>query len=101
MPVPARVTSRNATFQLWQVLLTNRAKRTRAGELLVQGVRPITVAVEPAVRRQNLAAEGADDRRDQRLSLCGVIGCPPIGLGSMPLRLASESSRNCPDATTF
>ena len=46
MPVPDRVTTRNATFQLWQVLLTNRAKRTRAGELLVQGVRPITVAVE-------------------------------------------------------
>ncbi|MBD5785315.1 rRNA methyltransferase [Cellulosimicrobium terreum] len=41
-----RVTTRNATFQLWQALLTNRTKRHRAGELLVQGVRPITLAVE-------------------------------------------------------
>jgi 23S rRNA (uridine2479-2'-O)-methyltransferase len=41
-----RVTSRNAAFQQWQALLTNRTKRHRAGELVVQGVRPITLAVE-------------------------------------------------------
>ncbi len=41
-----RVDRRNATFQHWQVLLTNRTKRTRAGEVLVQGVRPVTLAVE-------------------------------------------------------
>ncbi|MEV0650464.1 TrmH family RNA methyltransferase [Phytomonospora sp. NPDC050363] len=36
---------RNATFQHWQTLLSNRKKRQRAGEFLVQGVRPITLAV--------------------------------------------------------
>ncbi len=41
-----RITSRNATFQQWQSLLTNRNKRQRAREFLVQGVRPITIAVE-------------------------------------------------------
>jgi TrmH family RNA methyltransferase len=41
-----RVTTRNASFQQWQALLTNRAKRTRAGEFLVQGVRPLTLAIE-------------------------------------------------------
>ena len=40
------VTTRNASFQQWQALLTNRTKRQRAGEFLVQGVRPITLAVE-------------------------------------------------------
>ncbi len=40
-----RVTTRNARFQQWEALLTNRTKRHRAGEFLVQGVRPITVAV--------------------------------------------------------
>jgi len=40
------VTTRNAAFQQWQALLTNRTKRQRAGEFLVQGVRPITLAVE-------------------------------------------------------
>jgi 23S rRNA (uridine2479-2'-O)-methyltransferase len=44
--VVQRITSRNARFQQWQSLLTNRNKRQRAGEFLVQGVRPITVAVQ-------------------------------------------------------
>ncbi|MFI6073159.1 TrmH family RNA methyltransferase [Actinoplanes sp. NPDC051343] len=46
MPRTMRVTTRNASFQQWQALLTNRTKRTRAGEFLVQGVRPLTLAVE-------------------------------------------------------
>jgi tRNA G18 (ribose-2'-O)-methylase SpoU len=41
-----KITSRNAAFQQWQALLTNRAKRHRAGEFMVHGVRPITIAVE-------------------------------------------------------
>lgn len=46
MAAVQRISSRNARFQVWQSLLTNRNKRQRAGEFLVQGVRPITVAVE-------------------------------------------------------
>jgi len=45
-PPVLRVTSRNAAFQQWQALLSNRVKRQRAGEFIVQGVRPITLAVE-------------------------------------------------------
>jgi tRNA G18 (ribose-2'-O)-methylase SpoU len=41
-----RVTTRNARFQQWQALLGNRNKRQRSGEFLVQGVRPITLAVQ-------------------------------------------------------
>ena len=37
---------RDARFQQWQALLTNRSKRHRAGVFLVHGVRPITLAVE-------------------------------------------------------
>jgi tRNA G18 (ribose-2'-O)-methylase SpoU len=44
--VPRKVSSRNAAFQQWQALLTNRAKRQQAGQFLVQGVRPITLAAE-------------------------------------------------------
>jgi TrmH family RNA methyltransferase len=40
-----RVTTRNARFQQWEALLGNRSKRQRNGEFLVQGVRPITMAV--------------------------------------------------------
>lgn len=42
----ARITTRNARFQQWEALLTNRTKRGKAGEFLVHGVRPISVAVE-------------------------------------------------------
>lgn len=41
-----RITSRNARFQQWESLLGNRNKRQRLGEFLVQGVRPISLAVE-------------------------------------------------------
>ena len=41
-----RVTTRNARFQQWQALLANRTKRQRLGQLLVQGVRPINLAIE-------------------------------------------------------
>ncbi len=41
-----RITSRNARFQQWEALLHNRTKRHRQGEFLVQGVRPITLAIE-------------------------------------------------------
>jgi tRNA G18 (ribose-2'-O)-methylase SpoU len=40
------VSSRNARFQQWQSLLGNRSKRQRAGEFLVQGVRPISLAAQ-------------------------------------------------------
>jgi TrmH family RNA methyltransferase len=49
-----RVTTRNAAFQQWQALLTSRAKRHRAGEFLVQGVRPIGLAVEHGWRIRTL-----------------------------------------------
>jgi hypothetical protein len=45
-PRALRVTTRNAAFQQWQALLSNRVKRQRAGEFIIQGVRPITLAVE-------------------------------------------------------
>ncbi|WP_405821606.1 RNA methyltransferase [Streptomyces sp. NBC_00838] len=41
-----RITTRNARFQQWHALLANRNKRKRQNEFLVQGVRPITMAVE-------------------------------------------------------
>ncbi|NEA36199.1 TrmH family RNA methyltransferase [Streptomyces sp. SID13031] len=46
MAAAQRISSRNARFQVWQALLGNRNKRLRAGEFLVQGVRPISLAIE-------------------------------------------------------
>lgn len=40
-----RVSTRNASMQVWEAYLNNRATRNRDGRFLVQGVRPITQAV--------------------------------------------------------
>jgi TrmH family RNA methyltransferase len=44
--VNSRITTRNARFQEWQALLANRKKRQRSGEFIVQGVRPVTLALQ-------------------------------------------------------
>ena len=41
-----QISKRNAQFQQWEALIGNRNKRQRAGEFLVQGVRPISQAIE-------------------------------------------------------
>ncbi len=59
-----RVTSRNARFQQWAALLDNRAKRQRSGEFIVQGVRPITLALRHGwpIRALLYDADGATSR---------------------------------------
>lgn len=46
MGVVRRVSRADADFQQWEALRRNRTKRQRSGAFLVQGVRPITLAVE-------------------------------------------------------
>ena len=62
-----RVSTRNAAFQQWQSLLTNRTKRQRAGEFLVQGVRPITLAREHGWEIRTLLHAGARSRWAEEL----------------------------------
>lgn len=58
------VSVRNATFQYWETLLGNRTKRNRAGEMVVQGVRPITLALAAGwpVRAVLVDSRGARSR---------------------------------------
>ncbi len=53
-----RITSRNARFQQWEALLNNRTKRHRQGEFLVQGVRPITLAIEHGWTIRTIISDG-------------------------------------------
>ena len=48
MAAAVRISRPNARFQQWEALLRNRNKRHQTGEFLVQGVRPITLAIECA-----------------------------------------------------
>lgn len=67
MPGPRPVTARNAAFQQWQALLTNRSKRHRTRSFLVQGVRPITMArrngwpIDALLVRAGARSNWADD----------------------------------------
>ncbi|WP_422754560.1 TrmH family RNA methyltransferase [Micromonospora sp. WMMD708] len=54
-----RVSGRNARFQQWEALLRNRTKRQRRGEFLVQGVRPIAMAVEHGWQVRELLYDAA------------------------------------------
>jgi tRNA G18 (ribose-2'-O)-methylase SpoU len=73
------VTTRNATFQYWQTLVGNRTKRNRAGEMIVQGVRPISLTLRSDLEvRAVLATQG--QMRSQwaadtvaRLASAGVV----------------------------
>ncbi|MCG5220079.1 TrmH family RNA methyltransferase [Streptosporangium soli] len=75
---------RNARFQQWQALLSNRNKRQRAGEFLVQGVRPIQLADEHGWPIHALlydadrplsgwAADLLDRRRAERVAMSGEL----------------------------
>jgi tRNA G18 (ribose-2'-O)-methylase SpoU len=82
-----RVSSRNARFQEWQALLGNRRKRRQAGEFVVQGVRPITLALEhgwpvhaliydagrPLSRWATSALESAAASRADRVAMSGEL----------------------------
>ncbi|WP_327036882.1 hypothetical protein [Microbacterium sp. CH12i] len=56
------MSTRNATFQYWETLLGNRTKRNRAGEMIVQGVRPINLALESELQLRAVLITHADGR---------------------------------------
>jgi TrmH family RNA methyltransferase len=114
------IASRNARFQELAALLTNRAKRQRSGEFLVQGVRPITLAVEHGPvrcllyahgRRLSSWARGLLDRADAvpmdpellaeladkpDAELVAVAALPPDDLS----RIAAGGRSECPAVNT-
>ncbi|MBT1192538.1 rRNA methyltransferase [Rhodococcus kroppenstedtii] len=77
--------SRNARFQQWQSYLTTRAKRTKAGLFVVQGVRPVSMALGRAwpveavlVRSEGALSTWADDAVAQgRRSGAEIVSVAP------------------------
>ncbi|MCH7229409.1 hypothetical protein L0U85_00810 [Glycomyces sp. L485] len=107
-----RVSTRNARFQQWEALLANRKKRNQLGGFLVQGVRPIDMALEhgwefleilfDADRKPSAWAQGvleacrADryavsrelmaelgEKDDEVPELLAVVSLPDLSLGSL------------------
>lgn len=69
-----RISTRNARFQLLETLLNNRNKRHRAGEFLVQGVRPINLAIEHGWQIRALIS---DAEKSPSAWARGIIGALP------------------------
>lgn len=97
MPTGLRISTRNARFQQWQALLANRHKRQRAGEFLVQGVRPITMAVRHGWPLRALVYDG--QRRLSRWAehILESSGVPRVAMASELLRELGEKAEDQPE----
>ena len=73
-PKILRITTRNARSQEWQALLANRRKRQRSGEFIVQGVRPVTLAIRHGWSIRALIYDG--DRPQSAWAECGPAEHP-------------------------
>ncbi len=76
-----RVSTRNASVQVWQAYLNNRTKRHRDGRFLVQGVRPISQAVANDWPLETLLYRlGTPDLSSWARELLDTSDVPQVGL---------------------
>ena len=97
MPTSIRVSSRNARFQQWQALLTNRQKRQRAGEFLVQGVRPISVAVRHGWPLRTLIYDDRKSLSRWAEHILGSSQVPRVAIAPDLLRELGEKLEDPPE----
>lgn len=92
-----RISRPNARFQQWEALLRNRNKRQRAGEFLVQGVRPISLALEYGwpVRALIFDAERSLSRWAQ--DMLAQAGDEHVAMASDLLRQLSDKDQDTPE----
>ena len=92
-----RVTTRNARFQQWQALLASRNKRQRAREFLVQGVRPITVAVEMGWPIHTLIFDGSRAQSRWARKLLSTVHAEQVAMSSELLAELGEKDEAAPE----
>jgi 23S rRNA (uridine2479-2'-O)-methyltransferase len=92
-----RVSARNARFQQWEALLANRVKRQRSGEFLVQGVRPVTLAVRQGwpIRALLYDAEGAASQWARQM--LDAVRAPKIAVAPQLMRELGEKQETSPE----
>ncbi|MCP2287688.1 TrmH family RNA methyltransferase [Nocardia amikacinitolerans] len=108
-----RVSTRNASVQVWQAYLNNRTKRHRDSRFLVQGVRPITQAIANGWPLETLLYRlGAPDLSGWAREVLDTTDVPQVGLvpelmaelgekaGGIPELVAVAISRQ-PELDTF
>ena len=92
-----RVSSRNARFQQWESLLSNRNKRQRAGEFLVQGVRPISLAAKFGWRFHALIYDAERPLSAWAQNLLGSIGTARVAMAPALLAELGEKADDTPE----
>ncbi len=92
-----RITARNARFQQWESLLTNRNKRTRAREFLVQGVRPISMAVRYGWPIKALLYDGGRTLSQWAADLLRSVDAERIAVAPDLLADLGEKSESAPE----
>lgn len=95
--LPTKVERRNATFQHWQTLLTNRTKRLRAGEMIVQGVRPITLALEHGHTVRALLTDGRRELSSWAQGVIARANAPVVTLAEELLAELGEREDGAPE----
>jgi 23S rRNA (uridine2479-2'-O)-methyltransferase len=92
-----RVSSRNARFQQWESLLSNRNKRQRAGEFLVQGVRPISLAARFGWRFRALIYDAERPLSAWAQNLLGSVGTDRVAMAPALLAELGEKAEDTPE----
>lgn len=77
-----QISKRNAQFQQWEALIANRNKRQRAGEFLVQGVRPINLALEHGWPVRALIHDADRDLSDWASGIVRSIATDHVAMSS-------------------
>ncbi|MEU8898030.1 TrmH family RNA methyltransferase [Nocardia sp. NPDC048505] len=93
-----RVSTRNASVQVWQAYLSNRATRNRDARFLVQGVRPITQAVAAGWPLETLLYRlGAPELSSWARELLDTAEVPCVGLVPELMAELGEKSAGTPE----
>ncbi|MBB6171948.1 TrmH family RNA methyltransferase [Nocardiopsis mwathae] len=91
------VTTRNALFQQWEAMLTNRNKRQRLGQFLIQGVRPITLAVDHGWPLHHLLYPADRRLSDWARRMIGDSGAPAVRVDPDLLAELGERGSGTPE----
>ncbi|WP_084484111.1 TrmH family RNA methyltransferase [Nocardia anaemiae] len=93
-----RVSTRNASVQVWQAYLNNRTKRHRDGRFLVQGVRPITQAIANDWPLETMLYRlGAPELSSWARELLETSGVPQVGLVPELMAELGEKASGIPE----
>ncbi|NLP82747.1 RNA methyltransferase [Microbacterium sp. CFH 90308] len=97
MSTDTRISRRNARFQQWEALLRNRNKRQRAGEFLVQGVRPISLAIEHGWRINALIFDAERSLSPWAARMLSHAGGERVAMATDLVRELGEKEDDAPE----